>query len=905
MKIPALISIAALAAALVDPHPALAQVQPTYQEQFRPQYHYTPAKNWMNDPNGLVSYRGKHHMFYQYNPVADTWGATISWGHAVSTDMVHWEELPVAIPATDTLSIFSGSAVVDEKDTSGFGTPRNPPLVAIYTIVYRTDGTDPTDGSVIPQGTQAQAIAFSTDEGLTWTPYEKNPVINPNKDPSLNPQEFRDPKVFWYKPSKQWIMAIALPVQHKIRFYSSPDLKNWTYLSDFGPANAVGGIWEVPDLFELPVDATPRDKTSDQLASQPDQNASKKPGNDKEKPRNSKWVLVVNLNPGSVAGGSGAQYFIGHFDGVQFHAENVYDNSPPPGVVFQDFEADTTFEAAGWTPTGDFVGEGPALGTLPNQQPVSGYLGDRLVNTFINVDASKGTLTSPAFTVDSKYINLLVGGGRHPHDPAAGDGENPTGDLVFPGADFEGPDGTTYEHLGWVTEGAFVGQQPVTGNQFDPGFVGLKHVQSFIGSDAAMGSLTSPLFEITSPYINFVIGSGNHPYPDDPMPTGALLLVNGQVVRTATGKNDPNMDWVAWEVSDLVGQMAQIKIVDQNDGTSGFGHITVDHFIQSDEPALPRPKETTVNLIIDGKMVRSATGENSEQLHWTAWNVAEFAGKQAQIQIVDQNDGGFGHILVDHILFSDEAKKRADWIDYGRDFYAVISWNNLPDNKRRWVAWMNNWDYAGSIPTSPWRSAMSILRDVSLETRDGKVRLVQTPIPEQRKLRRGFGFDRNGLKGYFFDQNRLINETTSALGLNSIGARGKTLEIIAEFEVGTASEFGLKVRTGQDEETLIGYNAIAGELFVDRTKSGQVAFSTLFPSRETAPLAAKKGRVELHIFVDWSSVEVFADDGQVSITDQIFPKPSSEGLALFANGGIAKLVSLHIWQLESIWEKKR
>jgi levanase len=187
MKIPALVSIAALAAALVDPHPALAQVQPTYQEQFRPQYHFTPAKNWMNDPNGLVSYRGKHHMFYQYNPFADTWGATISWGHAVSKDMVHWEELPVAIPATDTLSIFSGSAVVDEKNSSGFGTPEDPPLVAIYTIAYRTDGIDPTDGSVIPQGTQAQAIAYSTDEGLTWTPYEKNPVINPNKDPRSIP----------------------------------------------------------------------------------------------------------------------------------------------------------------------------------------------------------------------------------------------------------------------------------------------------------------------------------------------------------------------------------------------------------------------------------------------------------------------------------------------------------------------------------------------------------------------------------------------------------------------------------------------------------------------------------------------------------------------------------------------
>jgi levanase len=214
---------------------------------------------------------------------------------------------------------------------------------------------------------------------------------------------------------------------------------------------------------------------------------------------------------------------------------------------------------------------------------------------------------------------------------------------------------------------------------------------------------------------------------------------------------------------------------------------------------------------------------------------------------------------------------------------------------------MNNWDYAGSIPTSPWRSAMSIVRDVSLETRDGKVRLVQTPIPAQRKLRRGFGFDRNGLKGYFFDQNRMINEVTSALGLNSIGARGKTLEIIAEFEVGTASEFGLKVRTGPGgEETLIGYNAIAGELFVDRTKSGQVAFSTLFPSRETAPLAQERSLGCTQI--DWSSVGS-ADDGQISITDQIFLKPSSEGPACSRMGG--RYWSRAYLQLQSIWDKNR
>jgi fructan beta-fructosidase len=191
---------------------------------------------------------------------------------------------------------------------------------------------------------------------------------------------------------------------------------------------------------------------------------------------------------------------------------------------------------------------------------------------------------------------------------------------------------------------------------------------------------------------------------------------------------------------------------------------------------------------------------------------------------------------------------------------------------------MNNWDYGTSIPTSPWRSAQSIPRDVRLETIDQKIQLVQKPIPELRELREGNSCN---------NQNGLISAGTTALG-----TRGKALEIIAEFKVGTASQFGFKVRTGSGEETLVGYDAPAGQVFVDRTKSGQVAFSSLFPSRETAPLAAEDGQLKLHIFVDWSSVEVFADDGQVCITDQIFPMPSSDGLALFANGGTARLISL-------------
>ena len=619
MKISALLSIAALAAALADPHPALAQAQPTYQEPFRPQYHFTPAKNWMNDPCGLVSYRGKHHNFYQYNPFGNVWDFTISWGHAVSKDMVHWEELPVAIPATDTLSIFTGSAVVDERNSSGFGTRGNPPLVAIYTAFYRKNGTDPNDGSVIPQGTQAQFIAFSKDEGLTWTPYEKNPVINPVKDPSIVPTEFRDPKVFWYEPTKQWIMAVALATQRMIRFYSSADLKKWTKLSDFGPANAVGGVWECPDLFELPVE-TPRGKALGQIESQDDENASRKPGDDRKKPRNTKWVLVVSLNPGGVAGGSGVQHFIGGFDGKKFTAEDIIDPaSPPPGTVFQNFENGNTFADLSWTATGDFVGKGPVSGTLPGQGPVTGFLGSRLVNTFFNGDSSVGTIKSPIFNVNKNYINALVGGGNHPHDPNASDAPPPPGTLLFPGADLEPtvPGTTTYEELGWtatnelvnqpVATGAIGGQLPVSG------FEGQGLVNTFTnGNDSAQGTLTSPEFTISQPFINFLIGGGNHPYPGNNDATAVVLLVNDQVVRSATAQENETLNFVAWDVAEFSGQRAKIQIIDQNSG--GWGHINADQFLAADSPALPRSTETSVNLAVDGKIVRSATGSNSERL---------------------------------------------------------------------------------------------------------------------------------------------------------------------------------------------------------------------------------------------------------------------------------------------------
>jgi fructan beta-fructosidase len=814
-----------------------------YQEPFRPQFHYTPAMNWMNDPNGLVYYKGEYHLFYQYNPFGSQWGH-MSWGHAVSRDLVHWRELSVAIPEQGDEMVFSGSAVVDRQNTSGLGTRRNPPMVAIYT-------------SARP-GSQAQSLAYSTDRGRTWTRYAGNPVLD------IGSGEFRDPKVFWYAPERKWVMVVAKAVERRISIYSSPNLKDWTHLSDFGPANATGGVWECPDLFPLAVDGS----------------------------RTTKWVMIVNLNPGAIAGGSGAQYFVGDFDGTTFRADNeLGDYTPPAGDLYQGFE-DATF--GDWITTGEAFGTGPAAGNVPPQGGVSGYLGNGLANSFHGEDRTKGTLTSPEFTITRPYLNVLVGGGNHPHDPTTVDAPPPAG-TVF--EDFEEFDPGSYPD-GWTTTGSFAGTSPATGAIGDQqpvsGYEGAHLVNTFIDHDLATGRIISPEFTVTTDYINFLVGGGNHPYPGDAgnPPTAVNLVVDGQVVRSATGQDNEALNWTNWSVSEFEGRTARIEIVDEN--TGGWGHINADQITFSDQPAFPRSTETAVNLLVDGEVVRTATGPNSERLDWTAWNLRDLLGRTARIQVVDNNTGGWGHILADHFAFADEPAlsvlQRSSWMDYGKDFYAAVTFNDIPDGRRIAIGWMSNWNYAGAIPTSPWRSAMSVPRELSLRTIDGRPLLVQQPVRELRSLR--------GRRSY---QQR---HRTIPQGSTTLAARGKTLEIKAELRLGDAERAGIAVRTGSGEETLIGYDAQAGELYVDRTRSGRTDFSRDFPGVQRAPLAARDGKVSLHILVDWSSVEVFADHGQTLITDQIFPSATSEGIELFAAGGSAAVKSLKIRPLRSSWQTR-
>lgn len=237
-------------------------------EKFRPSYHFSPLYGWMNDPNGMVYKDGEYHLFYQHNPYGSTWG-NMNWGHAISKDLINWEHRPEAITPDAFGTIFSGSAVVDHNNTAGFGAGA---IIAIYT----------QSGD-----RQVQSIAYSNDNGRTFTKYENNPVL------VSEAADFRDPKVFWHKDSQRWVMVLA--VGQEMQFFTSPNLKDWEFQSSFGNGHgAHGGVWECPDLFELPVEGTGEKK----------------------------WVLLCNLNPGGPFGGSATQYFTGTFDGKKFVNES-------------------------------------------------------------------------------------------------------------------------------------------------------------------------------------------------------------------------------------------------------------------------------------------------------------------------------------------------------------------------------------------------------------------------------------------------------------------------------------------------------------------------------------------------------------------------------------------------------
>jgi len=270
-----------------------------YHEPHRPQFHFSPKENWMNDPNGLVFENGTYHLFFQQNPTAPVAG-NIHWGHATSPDLVHWQQQPTAI-APDSLGlIFSGSAVLDAQNTSGLGQPGRPALVALYTSHSEKKEKQGR------QDVENQSLAYSLDHGQTWTKYAQNPVLK-----NQGSRDFRDPKVAWYAPGKKWLMALS--AHDHIEFYSSKNLLAWTKESDFGSTlGAHGGVWECPDLIQVK--------------------------DEQGKPHD---VLIVNMNPGGPNGGSATQYFVGAFDGKTFKATQ-------PGTHWLDYGPDN-YAGVTWT----------------------------------------------------------------------------------------------------------------------------------------------------------------------------------------------------------------------------------------------------------------------------------------------------------------------------------------------------------------------------------------------------------------------------------------------------------------------------------------------------------------------------------------------------------------------------
>ena len=341
----------------VDP-PAPTPTPGSYTELYRPQIHFTPAKNWINDPNGMVYVDGVYHLFYQYNPQGNSWG-NMSWGHATSTDLIHWTEQAVALTRDELGDIFSGSAVIDHNNTAGFGAGA---MVAFYTSAGDAG--------------QQQSMAYSTDGGKNFTRYAANPVIKNNDDRQ------RDPKVFWHADSQQWIMSLAKGWSKGIEFFGSTDMKTWTKLSTF-VVDLPGRPdlqWECPDLLQF----------------------------------GDKWVLIVSVNPGGPVLGSGTMYFVGQFDGKEFKADALdyplwldYGMDNYAGVTWSN-TGDRKL-LIGWMNNWNYAGDVPcspwrSAMTLPRELKLINYNGTPLLtNTVVSeIDKIAGSWLSAGSNLDVK-----------------------------------------------------------------------------------------------------------------------------------------------------------------------------------------------------------------------------------------------------------------------------------------------------------------------------------------------------------------------------------------------------------------------------------------------------------------------------------------------------------------------
>lgn len=336
----------------------------TEEDLYRPNFHFTPKANWMNDPNGMFYKDGYYHLYFQHYPNGSTWGP-MHWGHAISTDMVTWKEMPIAIFPDEKGYIFSGSAVVDVNNTSGFGKDGVQPVIAMFTY-HDIDGEKAGKTNY-----QSQAIAYSLDEGKTFTKYSENPVI---KNPNI--KDFRDPKIVWDSIHEKWLMVLA--AGQKIMFYSSSNLKDWKLESDFGDGlGAHGGVWECPDIFPMVVQGT----------------------------EEIKWVLLVSINPGGPNGGSATQYFVGDFNGKQFKVDPSFEkdlNNTEHKSIWVDYGRDN-YAGVTWANIPDTDGRKLFMGWMSNwdyanEVPTETWRSSMTVAREIElkkIDASYRLLTQP------------------------------------------------------------------------------------------------------------------------------------------------------------------------------------------------------------------------------------------------------------------------------------------------------------------------------------------------------------------------------------------------------------------------------------------------------------------------------------------------------------------------------
>lgn len=344
-------------------------------EPFRPVYHFTPSFGWMNDPNGMVYKDGVYHLFYQYNPYGSMWG-NMHWGHTVSRDLVNWEQQPVALERDTMGHIFSGSSVVDKNNTAGFGEGA---IVAFYTSASDKNG-------------QIQCLAYSTDNGRSFTKYQNNPILTPFD----GLRDFRDPKVFWYEPQKKWVMIVS--ADKEMRFYSSSDLKDWTYMSSFGEGYGIQpNQFECPDFFELPVDGNPDKK---------------------------KWVMIVNVNPGCMFGGSATEYFVGDFDGTKFTCD-----TPKDVTKWMDWGKDH-YATVTFSNTGDRVIAMPWMSNwqYANVVPTKQFRSAQGLPRELSLYSEDGHIYMASTPVEE--LSTLRNGTSNKLEPFKVDGKHDAGELI-------------------------------------------------------------------------------------------------------------------------------------------------------------------------------------------------------------------------------------------------------------------------------------------------------------------------------------------------------------------------------------------------------------------------------------------------------------------------------------------